>query len=56
MQVIKYAFEMARQKNARRITCAHKANIMKLTDGLFLDIFYEVAKDYAEIKADDKTE
>jgi isocitrate dehydrogenase len=54
MQVIKYAFEMARQKNARRITCAHKANIMKLTDGLFLDIFYEVAKDYPELKADDK--
>jgi isocitrate dehydrogenase len=54
MQVIKYAFEIARQKNARRITCAHKANIMKLTDGLFLDIFYEVAKDYPELKADDK--
>ena len=31
MQVIKYAFEMARKKNARRITCGHKANIMKLT-------------------------
>src|SRR5215211_6126682 len=54
MQVIKYAFETARQKNARRITCAHKANIMKLTDGLFLDIFYEVAKDYPDLKADDK--
>jgi isocitrate dehydrogenase len=54
MQVIKYAFEIARQKNARRITCAHKANIMKLTDGLFLDIFYEVAKDYPDLKADDK--
>jgi len=34
LQVIKYAFEMARKKGARRITCAHKANIMKLTDGL----------------------
>ena len=54
MQLIKYAFEMARQKKARRITCAHKANIMKLTDGLFLDIFYEVARDYPELKADDK--
>lgn len=54
LQVIKYAFEMARQKNARRITCAHKANIMKLTDGLFLEIFYEVAKDYPELNADDK--
>ncbi|MDX1955086.1 MAG: NADP-dependent isocitrate dehydrogenase [Chitinophagaceae bacterium] len=52
-QVIKYAFEMARKKNARRITCGHKANIMKITDGLFLEIFYEVAKDYPGIKADD---
>lgn len=53
LQVIHYAFIMARQKNAKRITCGHKANIMKITDGLFLDCFYEVAKDYPEIKADD---
>jgi isocitrate dehydrogenase len=54
MQVIRYAFEMARQKGARRITCGHKANIMKLTDGLFLECFYEIAKEYPELKADDK--
>ena len=53
MQVIKYAFEMARKKNAKRITCGHKSNIMKITDGLFLEVFYEVAKDYPELKADD---
>jgi isocitrate dehydrogenase len=53
MQVIKYAFEMAKKKNARRITCGHKANIMKITDGLFLECFYEVAKSYPELKADD---
>lgn len=53
LQVIKYAFEMAKKKAAKRITCGHKANIMKLTDGLFLDVFYEVAKDYPELKADD---
>lgn len=53
MQVVKYAFEMARQKGARRITCGHKANIMKITDGLFLECFYEVAKSYPELKADD---
>src|SRR5689334_6769634 len=53
LQVIRYAFEMARQKKARRITCSHKANIMKITDGLFLDCFYEVAKSYPELKADD---
>ena len=54
LQVIRYAFEMARQKGARRITCAHKANIMKLTDGLFLECFYEVAKEYPDLKSDDK--
>lgn len=53
MQVIKYAFEMAKKKGARRITCGHKANIMKLTDGLFLEVFYEVAKEYPELKSDD---
>jgi isocitrate dehydrogenase len=53
LQVISYAFEMAKKKNARRITCGHKANIMKLTDGLFLECFYEVAKEYPELKADD---
>jgi isocitrate dehydrogenase len=53
MQVIKYAFEMAKKKGTRRITCGHKANIMKLTDGLFLETFYEIAKDYPELKADD---
>ena len=53
MQVIRYAFEMARQKKAKRITCGHKANIMKLTDGLFLECFYEVAKEYPDLKADD---
>ena len=53
LQLIRYAFEMARQKHARRITCGHKSNIMKLTDGLFLECFYEVAKEYPEIKADD---
>jgi isocitrate dehydrogenase len=53
LQVIKYAFEMAKKKGTRRITCGHKANIMKLTDGLFLECFQEVAKEYPELKADD---
>src|SRR5580765_1094242 len=53
LQLIHYAFELARQKNAKRITCGHKANIMKITDGLFLECFYEVAKKYPELKADD---
>ncbi|RYF99188.1 MAG: isocitrate dehydrogenase, partial [Chitinophagaceae bacterium] len=53
MQVIRFAFEMAKKKGARRITCGHKANIMKITDGLFLECFYEVAKEYPELNADD---
>src|SRR6476661_5464741 len=53
LQVIKYAFEMASKNGSKRITCGHKANIMKLTDGLFLEVFYEVAKDYPELKSDD---
>ena len=53
LQVIKYAFEMAKKKGTKRITCGHKANIMKLTDGLFLECFMEVAKEYPELKADD---
>ncbi len=53
MQVIKYAFEMALKKGSKRITCGHKANIMKITDGLFLEVFYEVAKEYPTLKADD---
>jgi isocitrate dehydrogenase len=53
LQVIRYAFLLAKQKNAKRITCGHKANIMKLTDGLFLECFYEVAKEFPELKSDD---
>jgi isocitrate dehydrogenase len=44
---------MARLKKARRVSCGHKANIMKITDGLFLECFYEVAKAYPDLKADD---
>jgi isocitrate dehydrogenase len=44
---------MAQKKGAKRITCGHKANIMKLTDGLFLEVFNEIAKGYPNLKADD---
>ncbi len=53
LQVHRYAFDMAVKKGAKKITCGHKANIMKLTDGLFLECFYEVAKDYPQIQAND---
>ncbi len=53
-QVIRYAFQVAQRKGARRITCGHKANIMKLTDGLFLDVFREVAREFPDLEADDR--
>jgi isocitrate dehydrogenase len=53
LQVHRYAFEMARKRKSRRVTCGHKANIMKITDGLFLETFYEVAKEYPDLVADD---
>jgi isocitrate dehydrogenase len=53
LQLIRYAFEMAKKNGAKRITCGHKANIMKLTDGLFLECFQEVAREYPELKSDD---
>src|ERR1700712_676394 len=52
-QVIRYAFEMARRKGYTKLACGHKANIMKLTDGLFLEVFQEVAKEYPDIEASD---
>jgi isocitrate dehydrogenase len=52
-QVHRYAFEMARKRGIKKVTCGHKANIMKITDGLFLETFYEVAKNYPEIETND---
>ncbi len=52
-QVHRFAFEMARKEGFKKVACGHKANIMKITDGLFLETFYEVAKDYPEIEAYD---
>jgi isocitrate dehydrogenase len=52
-QIHRYAFEAALRKGAKRVTCGHKANIMKLTDGLFLETFYEVAAQYPQLVADD---
>ncbi|HYF03499.1 MAG TPA: isocitrate/isopropylmalate family dehydrogenase, partial [Patescibacteria group bacterium] len=51
--VARYSFELARTLGRKRVTCVHKANIHKLTDGLFLECFQEVAKEYPEIQADD---
>lgn len=52
-RICRSAFDFAVQNGRKKVTCIHKANIMKLTDGLFLDVFYEVAKDYPSIEAKD---
>lgn len=52
-RVCLYAFEMARKQGRKRVTAVHKANIMKLTDGMFLEEFRKCAENYPEIKADD---
>src|ERR1051325_2400194 len=53
-RVSRFAFEYARREGRKKVTAVHKANIMKLSDGLFLDCFRKVAEGYPEIKADDK--
>lgn len=52
-QVHRFTFEMARRRGSKKVVCGHKANIMKLTDGLFLETFYQVAKEYPEITVSD---
>lgn len=53
-RVAKFAFEYARREGRKKVTAVHKANIMKLSDGLFLECFYRVGEDFPEIEADDK--
>ncbi len=53
-RIIKAAFEYAKANGRKKVTCVHKANILKMSDGLFLKIFYEIAPNYPEIQADDK--
>ena len=53
-RIAKFAFEYARTHGRKRVTAVHKANIMKLSDGLFLQCFRNVAKDYPNIEADDQ--
>jgi len=49
-RIIRFAFEYARAHERKRVSCVTKANIMKFTDGLFLDVFRGVAKDYPDIE------
>jgi isocitrate dehydrogenase (NAD+) len=53
-RIAQFAFEYARRHGRRRVTAVHKANIMKMGDGLFLACVQRVAADYPEIKQDDR--
>jgi len=53
-RIARFAFEHARKEGRKKISAIHKANIMKLSDGLFLDCFRRVASEYPEIEADDR--
>jgi isocitrate dehydrogenase (NAD+) len=52
-RIIRLAFEHAKKNKIDRVTAVTKANVVKTTDGLFLKIFYEIAKEYDGIAADD---
>lgn len=53
-RIVRFAFEYARKNNRKKVTAVHKANIMKCTDGLFLEVAREVAREYPEIEFDDR--
>ncbi|MBC7334295.1 MAG: isocitrate/isopropylmalate dehydrogenase family protein [Actinobacteria bacterium] len=53
-RIIRFAFEYARKNNRKKVTCVHKANIMKYSDGLFLDVFKRIASDYQDIESEDR--
>ncbi len=52
-RICRLAFEHARKTGKTKVTCVTKANVVKTTDGRFLENFYRIAKEYPEIQADD---
>ncbi|HDH34382.1 MAG TPA: isocitrate/isopropylmalate dehydrogenase family protein, partial [Nitrospirae bacterium] len=53
-RIVRAAFEYAGKQNRRKVTAVHKANIMKYSDGLFLEVARDVAKIYPDIEFEDK--
>ena len=53
LRLFRFAFELAREHGRKSVHCIHKANILKMADGLFLDCFRRVAKEFPEIAAKD---
>jgi len=52
-RIVKFAFEYARRNGRKKVTAVHKANILKFSDGLFLDTAREVAREYSDIEFND---
>lgn len=52
-RIIDYAFQYAKDNNRTKVTAVHKANVLKKTDGLFKEIFYEVSEKYPDINTED---
>ncbi|MEG2329328.1 isocitrate/isopropylmalate dehydrogenase family protein [Anaerorhabdus sp.] len=52
-RIIRSAFEYAVNNNRKKVTCVHKANILKKSDGLFLDIFNTIKEEYPQVEAND---
>lgn len=53
-RIVRYAYEYAKTHGRKKVTIVHKANILKYTGGLFLDVGNEVAKEYPELEINDK--
>ncbi len=53
-RIVRYAFDYARKMGRKKVTSVHKANIMKFSDGLWLDVSRQVAKDYPDIEFEDR--
>lgn len=53
-RIVKFAFEYARKNKRKKVTCVHKANIMKYTDGLFLEVSRKIAEKYPDILFEDR--
>lgn len=53
-RIVRFAFELARRQGRRKVTAVHKANIMKCTDGLFLDTARRVAEEFPDIEFEDR--
>jgi isocitrate dehydrogenase (NAD+) len=53
-RIVRWAFEYARREGRKRVTLVHKANILKYSNGLFLDVGREVAKEFSDIAFDDQ--